>query len=243
MARERPSLGRRTASFLLALAIELLLLLAFFTLNFQDKRPEFGGGTISTFDISAESEQDRSTAPQKKDEQQTAQNRPPRPVPPVPKPAIELPTPNLDMLEVTREVYQAADISKLGSNAPGYVRSADAGSSGGARSGDSQPIGTGPDGQPLYRAEWYREPTNAELAGYLPKSMPEGGGWGLIACKTASGYRVVDCVELDQGPAGSHLASAVRQAAWQFKVRPPRKGGKPIIGGWVQILIDYRGKD
>lgn len=236
-ARERPSLSRRTASFLLALAIELLLLLAFLTLDFREKKPEFRGGTLSTFDISAESEQDRSAAPNKKQDEQVAQTRPPRPSPPVPKPAVKLRTPYLDMLEVTQEVYRASDISKLGSNAPGYVKKADAG---GSSAGDSKRVGTGPNGQPLYAAEWYREPTNAELGGYLPKTMPEKGGWGLIACKTAPNYRVIDCVELDQSPAGSHLASAVRQAAWQFKVRPPRIGGKPLVGEWVQILIDYQ---
>ena len=237
--RYRASRGRRAGAFALALAIELLLLLAFFTLNFRDRRPEFMGGTISTFDVSAESEQDRSFTPKKKEEERTAEARPPRPVPPVPKPAVELPTPHLDMLEVTREVYQAADISKLGSNAPGYVRSADAGGSGGRNAGDSAMVGTAPNGQPLYAAEWYREPTNTELGGYLPKNMPESGGWGLIACKTAPRFRVTDCVELGQEPAGSHLAGAVRQAAWQFLVRPPRKGGKSLVGGWVQIRIDY----
>jgi protein TonB len=235
----RASPRRRALSFLLALAIEVLLLLAFFTLNFRDRLPQFKGGTLSTFDLSAESEQDRSATPQKKQKEQAAETRPPRPVPPVPKPAVKLPTPNLDMLEVTREVYQAADISKLGSNAPGYVRSADAGSSGGANAGDSAMVGTAPDGQPLYAAEWYREPTNTELAGYLPKTLPDGGGWGIIACKTAPRFRVTDCVELGQGPAGSHLAGAVRQAAWQFLVRPPRIGGKSLVGEWVRIRVDY----
>jgi protein TonB len=235
----RASPRRRALSFLLALAIEVLLLLAFFTLNFRDRLPQFKGGTLSTFDLSAESEQDRSATPQKKQKEQAAETRPPRPVPPVPKPAVKLPTPNLDMLEVTREVYQAADISKLGSNAPGYVRSADAGSSGGANAGDSAMVGTAPDGQPLYAAEWYREPTNTELAGYLPKTMPDGGGWGIIACKTAPRFRVTDCVELGQGPAGSHLAGAVRQAAWQILDRPPRIGGKSLVGEWVRIRVDY----
>jgi protein TonB len=61
---------------------------------------------------------------------------------------------------------------------------------------------------------------------------------GLVACKTIANNRVDDCVELDQSPAGSHLAAAIRQAAWQFRVRPPRKGGRPLIGAWVRILIE-----
>ena len=74
-------------------------------------------------------------------------------------------------------------------------------------------------------------------AGYLPRTAPEG--YGLVACKTIAGNRVEDCVELESQPPGSRLASAVRQAAWQFRVRPPRKGGKPLIGSWVKIRIDY----
>ena len=46
---------------------------------------------------------------------------------------------------------------------------------------------------------------------------------------------------MGQSPRGSRLASAVRQAAWQFRVRPPRKNGQPLIGSWVQIRIIYEG--
>ncbi|MFL6752770.1 MAG: hypothetical protein ACJ8FL_06070 [Sphingomicrobium sp.] len=103
--------------------------------------------------------------------------------------------------------------------------------------GDSEEVGRGPHGEVLYAAEWARHPTDAELAGYLPRNAPEG--WGLIACKTIPGNRVDDCFELGQSPRGSRLASAVRQAAWQFRVRPPRKNGRTLVGEWVTIRIDY----
>src|SRR3954453_6041232 len=90
--------------------------------------------------------------------------------------------------------------------------------------GDSEQVGTGPHGEVLYAAEWAREPTDAEISGYLSKNAQSG--WGMVACKTIPGNRVEDCVELENHPAGSHLASTLRQAAWQFRVRPPRKNGR-----------------
>ena len=91
---------------------------------------------------------------------------------------------------------------------------------------------------PLYRAEWYREPSNAELNGYV-KAMPPGGGWALIACKTVANYHVENCQSMGESPLGSGLGRDMRLAAWQFLVRPPRHGGKPLIGSWVSIRIDF----
>lgn len=109
--------------------------------------------------------------------------------------------------------------------------------SGSSRGQDSAVVGTAPDGSPLYAARWYREPRDSELAGYL--STASSTGWGLIACKTAPGWRVVDCEVVDEYPQGSGIARATQAAAWQFLVRPPRVGGQYQVGSWVRIRIDY----
>jgi protein TonB len=93
-------------------------------------------------------------------------------------------------------------------------------------------------GKTLYQAEWVREPTDAELSPYLPARVPPGA-WALIACRTVAGYRVEDCQELADSQGGSGLARAIRNAAWQFRVRPPRVDGEYKVGEWVQIRIDF----
>ena len=227
--RVRPSLRSRATSLLLALAANLLLILLLIGLNVsRPERPQFKGGpTLITLTESHGS----SPAAAKVASQ-------PRLRPPVPKPAVRpppMPTRNpLPLLVLSKDEMEAADISRLGTRG-----SPVAGAQVASTAGDSQAVGTAPDGQPLYSAEWYREPTDTELGAYLPKQMPSEG-WGLIACKTAPRFRVEDCVELGNSPPGSHLAGAVRQAAWQFLVRPPRVGGRDLIGSWVRIRIDYR---
>lgn len=225
---DRTPLQRRLSGLALALAINVGLLLVLMTLGVitPPAQKTLRGVVVDLIP------QQRSTAPNRvlKTEVQRPRVETDRPVPkpppiilpiaPPPQPSTK-PTP---WIELSREEMAASDISKL-----------PAAGSGGA--GDSEVVGKGPNGEDLYAAEWAREPTDAELGGYLPRNAPEG--YGLIACKTIPNNRVDDCIELDQSPRGSHLASAVRQAAWQFHVRPPRKGGRPLVGSWVRIRIDY----
>ncbi len=108
---------------------------------------------------------------------------------------------------------------------------------GGSALRDTEQVGTAPNGEPLYAASWYREPSDDELRGYL--STASGPGWGLIACRTVPDYRVEDCVGIEEYPFGSQINRAVLAAAWQFRVRPPRRSGRLLVGSWVRIRIDY----
>ena len=132
-------------------------------------------------------------------------------------------------VELTREEFAAADISKLGS----------AGGQGSSKGETTASVGTGPGGVTLYKAEWYRKPTNAELSGYLPNRDIEPGSWAEVACKTIPDNRVENCQSLGESPLGSGLGKALRLAGWQFRVRPPRIDGKPQVGTWVMIHIDW----
>jgi len=222
---DRAPLRRRASSFALALAINVGLLLLLIELGVVTA-PQQQRSRALTVDLLPESRSASTQQTQQEAEHQQA-NRPVVKPPPIVipmKPTIAAPRkpPAQPWIEMSKDQLAAADISKL-----------PAAGSGGA--GDSEVVGRGPNGEALYAAEWAREPTDAEIGGYWPRHAT---GWGLVACKTMADNRVEDCVELDQSPRGSHLASAVRQAAWQFRVRPPRKGGRALIGAWVRILIE-----
>jgi protein TonB len=229
---DRQPLRRRASGFALALAINLALLLVLMTLGIipTPSQKSLRGITINFIPRQRSESPTRSRKTEVRQAHLAANKpvpKPPRiilPVKPTIAPPPEPTTRPTPWLELSKEEMAASDVANLPK----------AGSGAG---GDSEVVGKGPNGEALYAAEWAREPTDAELAGYLPRNAPEG--YGLIACKTIAGNRVDDCIELEQSPPGSHLASAVRQAAWQFHVRPPRKGGRALIGSWVRIRIDY----
>jgi protein TonB len=227
--RDRTPLRRRLTGLGLALGVNVVLLLVLLTLGvIPAPLPKAEPGLVVDLLPSPEPSPSRSTthAEAKQVKQATPRPVPPKPLPAVPdKPKIPSTNPLPMLLQMSSADFAASDISKLPKAGDGSGAS------------DSEVVGRAPNGEVLYAAEWARHPTDAELSGYLPANWPDG--YGLVACKTIPDNRVDDCVELENSPPGSHLARAVREAAWQFRVRPPRKNGKPLIGEWVRIRIDY----
>jgi len=225
-AQDETPLRRRATGFALALGVNLLLLLILLGLGIippiakQGSHPIFVDLLPEAHD-SATSKPTKTAKPRAVTRPNPVTPRPPK-IPPITSP---IPSTNpLPMIEMSKDELAAADLKNL--------PKAD---SGAGAAGDSEEVGHLPNGDVLYGVEWAREPTDAEIGGYWPRNK---FGIGVIACKTIPGDRVDDCIELEQEPPGSHLASAVRQAAWQFRVRPPRKNGRAMIGEWVRITIE-----
>ncbi|MFC3711360.1 hypothetical protein ACFOMD_02180 [Sphingoaurantiacus capsulatus] len=226
---DRPPLQLRRRTLVLILVVALHLLLTFLALRMgaPDGMPEFGGGAIQLLPEIRDSEEDEDSEEEVEPEVEETVAVDETPPPPV---VVAEEQYDLSIIPLTREEFAASDIARM----PQQPKT----DNGGAQAGDSVPVGAGPNGEPIYNAEWQREPTSAELAYYIPANIPRPS-WGLIACQTAPRFRVENCQELGQSPAWGRMASGVREAAWQFRVRPPRKGGKPLIGAWVQIRIDF----
>ena len=224
---ERPPLRRRASGLALALAVNLGLLFLLLGLGVRlpiVRRGEHGALVIALSPPAPHAEREESKAtPLHPKRTRPVPKPPPIVLPAKPTITVEKPWP---VIELSHEEFAASDIRNL-PKAPAASAASD----------DSEVVGRGPHGETLYGAEWAREPTDQELGFYLPKNAPDG--YGLIACKTYPQNRVDDCVALESHPASAHLDRAVLNAAWQFKVRPPRKNGKPMIGEWVRIRIDY----
>jgi protein TonB len=238
--RIRDGLGRRAIGIFVALLIEGLLLLLVLSLGRTDTRDE---ETVTLVDFKAIDASEPSPEPSESAEREPqaaerAAPRPSEPMPETPQPPAETAAPAaLPPIPVRRDPVAppAAGPRPIQQPTPGRPVYGPPGV--GSSSGDTARVGTAPNGEPLYAARWYREPYDDELRGYL--SVASGPGWGLIACRTAPDYRVEDCVELEEYPHGSQIARSALAASWQFKVRPPRLGGRSLVGAWVRIRIDY----
>lgn len=239
--RYAPSLRTRLAALTLSLAICLLIGLMLIWMGLIGPGTSEPRVRLAAVSFSTEPAK-KAAGPQQAARQQAVRppSAPVRAVPPPalpPRPQIVPPRPAMPPLDLSRKTADAVasfDLGKLPKSAGG----APAPGSGTSRAAAYGP-GEGPGGVKLYKAEWYREPTDAELSGYMPIGAHRAE-WATIACRTIERNRVENCQELGESPRGSGLARAMRQAAWQFQIRPPRIDGKPVIGAWVSIRFDFK---
>jgi len=245
--RLRAGAGRRTLAIGLTLLIEGLLLFLLLTFGVE-KQPGRKERSLTVVQLQAGEEAEESPAPASPEREEQAEEQPAPPQPetrtqPVPQPAEPREVPPLPapvpVPVAPPPPPPVASPSAPARPAPAPRRVYGPPDTGGtsASSRDSEVVGTAPNGEPLYAAAWYREPRPSDLGAYL--ATARGPGWGLIACRTAPGYRVEDCVPLAEYPAGSQINRAILAAAWEFKVLPPRRGGRVLVGSWVRIRIDY----
>lgn len=231
---------------LLALVVEALLVLVVLSIGSAISGPKGSEDGLVSIRFRAAPEQKQVPTPEEEQQprKETIQRpaerspeTPDQPAPAVAQPRPQPPAPALIPLSPSQ--MAASDISRAPSPPAAPARSRMGPVDTSPPAPDSPRVsGSGPNGEPLYAAAWYREPYPDELNGYL--STATGPGWGLIACRTAPDYRVEDCVKVDEYPNGSNIARAVLAAAWQFRVRPPRVGGQYRVGEWVRIRIDYQ---
>ncbi|MBA4046726.1 MAG: hypothetical protein C0471_20290 [Erythrobacter sp.] len=240
---------RKAASLGIALTIEALIILLLLTLGAQIVGEEDGKDTVTKFEAvefaapPAPEPEPATDAPPETEavtpqDQPLPQPDPPRPSPLLlnPAPAPEPPPPAPPPPQPKPEPKPSPKPTIAAKINPGRTYGpADTGNP--RTAGDSERVGIAPNGEPLFAARWYREPTDSELAGYL--STANGPGSALIACRTVPDYYVDDCVLLGETPPGSQIGRAVMAAAWQFRVRPARIGGREQVGSWVRIRIDY----
>lgn len=239
---------RKAASLAIAIIIEALIVLLLFTLGVQIAGEEDGDETVTEFaavEFAAppELEPEQEAQPEQTPDPATPQE--PQPVPNLPLPQPLRPSPlALNPQPAPPPPPAPPQPQPQPSPSPTIAAKINPGRTYGPvdtgnprNANDSQRVGTAPNGEPLFAARWYREPTDSELAGYL--STANNPGSALIACKTVPDYYVEDCVLVGESPPGSQIGRAVMAAAWQFRVRPARIGGREQVGSWVRIRIDY----
>ena len=241
-ARYAPSRRDRVVSFVLAVLVGVFLVFVLLIMSSVAGGGGDAGGQLVAINISPPSAaKEKQKAAPKQDEKQQPQVQTVTTPPPKLPPRVEIPSKNQvewppGFIKLSREDIAKADISRIKPAGGGGSTGASAGGG-----GNAEGTGDGPGGARVYNAEWYREPTRAEMSPYMSAARGgSSGDWAMIICRTVERYHVEDCREVDESPRGSGLARALRQAAWQFLVRPPRVDGKAQLGTWVRIRFDFK---
>ena len=236
----REDLRRRGIGLAIALLLELIIIFAILSLSMRAGGPNAGKAGLTSFALEAETEaspdkSDTKTPVAQKVQSVATPSIPPPLLPPVN--AVKAPPPSPDFIKVSKSEFDAMDLSKL--PAGGQSGAGEGKGSGQGSKGMKGP-GLGPGGAQLYPVAWLREPYDSELSPYLAavKRIPPGAS-ADIACQMAAYNRVENCQILGENPRGTGLAKALRLAAWQFLVKPPRVNNKSQLGVWVRIHFDF----
>jgi hypothetical protein len=242
---EATELRRRGIGLAIALLFEALFIIAILSLSMRSGGPEAGKRGLSTFSLEAEAEsasadKTETETPVTKEQQRNVN-------PPIPKPLlppvnpVKAPPPSPDFIKVSKSEFDAMDLSKL--PASGSTGAGDAKGAGQGSKGMMGP-GLGPGGAQLYPVAWLREPYDSEIIPYVAagKRIPNRAS-ADIACRMIENNRVENCQIIGENPRGTGLAQALRKAAWQFLVKPPRIDNKPQLGVWVRIHFDFGVKE
>ena len=241
----REDIRRRGLGLVIALLLEVIVILAILSLSMRSGGPAAGARGLSTFSLEAEAES-ASSAEKSETETPVTKEQKSTITPPIPPPLlppvnpVNAPPPSPDFIKVSKSDFDAMDLSKL--PASGGAGSGESKGSGQGAKGMMGP-GLGPGGAQLYPVAWLREPYDSELTPYLAavKRIPPGAS-AEIACRMIERNRVENCQIIGENPRGTGLAKALRLAAWQFLVKPPRIDNKPQLGVWVRIRFDFGAK-
>ena len=163
-----------------ALAIEALLLLALLSLGLSVEKPpeaQLTEVSLSARDVDEAEQPEPEQAPPPASEQVA-----PSPLETSAPVAVPTPVPAVIPLPTAPQAPQPAE-----SPAPSVPTDETVygpPDTGRPRSGDSERVGTAPDGSPLYAAQWYREP-GREFFGFFSAASE---GSGLMACRTIPNF-------------------------------------------------------
>ncbi len=230
---------RHIAAFALTVLAHILIIWVLLNLA-PSLTPRLLDRTLSTFQVTPPPPPPQSITEKPTPEKNggsPARAKDPAPTPPA-APAPPTPASPLGLLPGGMALFDAADISKL----PQHPEDREIASKDDARTDkDSAAVygpGEGPGGERVFKADWAKRPTDAEMAPYLPADVPRGS-WAVLVCRMVADNRVENCRAAGESPVGSGLARGLRLASWQFRVLPPRIGSKKVIGGLVEITLRF----
>jgi periplasmic protein TonB len=93
----------------------------------------------------------------------------------------------------------------------------------------------------FYPADWVTVPGDRELGPYDPPEARRRRIRGdvLLACRVRANRHVHHCRTVQEQPKSWGFGAAALDAAWQFRIYPPRRDGQVIDDAWVLIPIHF----